>query len=169
MRCNMATDNKEKKISSKKRLWGFVGVFAIALAAIIVTAVIQSFNIQSFMWVYQLAVLAAAGVGVYLVLRKTFYEYAYTFSRDHFLIHQYVGSRDTVLFAVDFEDIMALGPVSELKMEPEKIKRLEKFYLAETNLDVYYLKYRDINKDCDKILTFKPSEAVIKALSEKIS
>ena len=40
---------------------------------------------------------------------------------------------------------------------------------SETTLDVYYLRYRDINNKCDKILTFKPSAPVIEALSAKIS
>lgn len=165
----MATNNSEKKINSKSRLFGLLGVMLIAAAAIAVTLVLQLLNVQSFLWLYQLLILIAAGVGIYFVIRKTLYEFVYTFSKDHFLIHQTVGSRDTVLFAVGYEDILDFGPLSSLKMPAESKKKLEKFYTAETNLDVYYLRYHDINKNCDGILTFKPSGAVIDALTEKIS
>lgn len=65
--------------------------------------------------------------------------------------------KDVILFAVDYKDILDFGPLSALQMDQERKNKLDKFYLAETTLDVYYLRYRDINNKCDKIQTFKPS------------
>ena len=165
----MAVKSNEKIISAKSRLYGFLGKILIAATAIVAGIVQHVFNVQRYILMYQLIILLAAGVGIYFILRKTFYEYVYTFSRDHFLIHQIVGSKDVILFAVDYKDILDFGPLSALQMDQERKNKLDKFYLAETTLDVYYLRYRDINNKCDKILTFKPSAPVIEALSAKIS
>lgn len=165
----MATDNTEKKVSSKKRTVGFFAALGLVFAAIFVCAFLQSLNISSFVWLWQLLILAACGVGIYFVIRSFLYEYTYTFGNDHFLIHQLVGNLDTVLFAVEYSDIIGYAPLSSLKLSPEKIKKLEKFYVPSSNLEIFCLKYHDVNSDCDKILTFKPSEAVLAKLSEKIA
>ncbi len=163
----MSTNNSEKKVDNKKRLLGFAAAGLLALAAIVVCSILQSLNISGFVWLYQLIIIIACVAGIYFIIRNFIYEYSYTFSKDHFIIHQLVGSRDNVLFAVAYDDILGYAPLSTLKADPEKIKKLDKFYVPSSNLEIFYLKYHDINADCDKILTFKPSAAVLDKLSEK--
>ena len=123
----MAINSNEKKMNSKNRIYGFIGVALIAVAAIAVTLVLQLFNIRNFLWIYQLLILIASGIGIYFILRKTFYEYVYTFGKDHFLIHQLIGSKDSIVFAVAYEDVRDFGPLSSLKIDPDKKSRLEKY------------------------------------------
>ena len=163
----MATNNSEKKVGGKKKILGLAAAALLAIAAFVVCSILNSLNITGFVWIYQTVIIIACCVGIYFILNKFIYEYSYTFSKDHFLSHQLVGSRDNVLFAVAYSDILGYAPLSTLKADPEKIKKLDKFYVPSSNLEIFYLKYHDVTADCDKILTFKPSKAVLDKLSEK--
>ena len=83
----MAVKSNDKRISAKSRLYGFFRNNSYRRGGDSRGCCFcRSLNVQEFyMVVSAYYLLPAAGVGIYFILRKTFYEYVYTFSRDHFL------------------------------------------------------------------------------------
>jgi hypothetical protein len=124
---------------------------------------------ETFKGIYELAVLIAAAVVVFLYIRRRFYEYTYTINEDIISVKLKIGSKETTVCQVRLEDIIKITA-------DVKIKQLKKSENVKTvlrcNGDLFggsgtCIIYYDIEKGSNSALLFRPSDKFTEILQNK--
>lgn len=158
--------HKERSKRKGNPFWAILLVVTLSLCLL---ALVSWLKIESFKWIFELAVLIAAVAAVYYVLRVRYMEYSYTVIGDTLVFKQNMGKGERYIFSLDFCNLRRLIPGKEVDAEAKRlgVSAVSKYYIPATELPVWGLVYYDTTYNCEKILTFKPSEELLAILSKK--
>ena len=86
----------------------------IALIALCIPTI---FKFESFVWIYELAVIVFASYAVYSIIKKSSYVYTYMIIDDEVAVKLNIGQFENILCAFEIRDIISVnnGKIKELK------------------------------------------------------
>ena len=92
-------------------------ILLTVVIGLILLCIPSIFNITSFVWVYELAVIVVAAFGVYTIIKRSSYVYNYMIIDDEVVVKLNIGQFENILCAFEIRDIISVnnGKINELK------------------------------------------------------
>lgn len=92
-------------------------ILLTVVIGLIMLSVPTLFNITSFVWVYELAVIVFTAYAVYKIIKKSCYVYTYCIIDGAVSVKLNVGQREDLLCAFEICDIISInnGKINEIK------------------------------------------------------
>lgn len=147
----------------------FLVILIMVTAAFCLLSVPVWIGWETFKGIYELAVLLAAAVAVFLYIRRRFYEYTYIINEDIISVKLKIGSKETTLCQIRLEDVVKITADAKIKQlkNSENVKNV-----LRCNGDLFgtsgvCIIYRDSEKKSNLALIFRPSEKFTEILQNK--
>ena len=105
---------KQTYTSKAKSLPMILLTVVIGLILLCIPSILK---ITSFVWIYELAVIAFTAYGVYTIIKKSSYVYTYMIIDDEVVVKLNIGQFENILCAFEIRDIISInnGKINELK------------------------------------------------------
>jgi len=148
----------------KNKKNGGIFPFLLVIIGILINFFAGSIGDVPFLWLIQIVGLCFIAAGILLYMRSRFYKYHFHVDDEHLYVSVGVGSRQSFLAVISFDNIICCAD-SELSVEIKEkydIKKYETFINEMKNEQAWILIYRE--KEINNGFYFYPDENIRKKL-----
>ena len=153
--------------ASKKS--SFLIILILVTGAFCLLSVPSWIRWESFVWIYELAVLLLTAFAVYALIRHRFYEYTYIINEDIIAVRLKIGSKESVVCRLYLRDILKVSADAKIgSIRKDDGVRI----ISRCNGDIFgaagtCIIYNDEESGEKSALIFRPSEKFTEILQNK--